>query len=127
MEFGIIIPNIMEGEVVIHLGDPPNWVRSIKFMHLHFWKLIPGVWRIPREVGIMSSLIMRRMRGFIVVLQVLTLVKKSKVLGNGLQVVLYVIHFFKALLELVKVPRNYLSSETYLDSWLTLGSYSSPI
>ena len=94
----------MEGEVVFHLGDPPSWVRSIQFMHLHFWQLIPRVWRTPRGVGMMSILIMRGMRGFRVVLLVLTLVKKSKVLGNHLQVALYVIHVLKVFLELVKVP-----------------------
>jgi hypothetical protein len=55
-------------------------------------------------VGIMSILIMKRMRGFRVVLLVLTLVKQSKVLGNHLQVALYVIHVLKVFLELVKIP-----------------------
>jgi len=100
----------MEGEVVFHLGDLPSWVRSIKFMHLHFWLhlhfwfLSLGVWRIPRGVGIMNIFIMRGMRGFKVVLLELTLFKQAKVLGNVLQVVLYVIHVLKALLELVKIP-----------------------
>ena len=54
----------------------------------------------------MSILIMRGMRGFRVVLLVLTLVKQSKVLGNGLQDILYVIHILKALLELAKVLKG---------------------
>jgi hypothetical protein len=58
MEFGLIIPNITEGEVLFHLTDPPCWVGSIKFIHVNFGNLIPIVWRTPREVGGMSILIM---------------------------------------------------------------------
>jgi hypothetical protein len=56
MEFGLIIPNIMEGEVLFHLRDPPYWVGFIKFMHVNFWHLIPRVWRTLRGVGQKSML-----------------------------------------------------------------------
>jgi hypothetical protein len=62
MEFGIIIPNIMEGEVLFYLRDPLCWVGSIKFMHVNFRHLIPRVWRTPRGVGRMSMLIMGMFR-----------------------------------------------------------------
>jgi hypothetical protein len=54
----------------------------------------------------MCILIMRRMRGFRVVLQLHTLVKKSKALGNGMQGGIYFIHVLKTFLELVKVPQG---------------------
>jgi hypothetical protein len=58
MEFGLIIPNIMEGEVLFHFRDPLCWVGSIKFMHVNFGHLIPRVWITPRGVGRMSMLLM---------------------------------------------------------------------
>jgi hypothetical protein len=51
MEFGLIIPNIMEGEVLFHFRDPSYWVGSIKFMYVNFGNLIPRVWITPRGVG----------------------------------------------------------------------------
>jgi hypothetical protein len=56
MEFGLIIPNIMEGEVVFHLRNPSCRVRSIKFMHLNFGHIIPGMGMDPMRVGIMRML-----------------------------------------------------------------------
>jgi hypothetical protein len=73
MEFGLIIPNIMEGEVLFHLRNPPCWVGSIKFMHVNFGHLIPRVWRTPRGVGGMSMLIMGMLRVLWVGLNILTL------------------------------------------------------
>jgi hypothetical protein len=72
MEFGLIIPNIMEGEVLFHLRDPPCWVGSIKFMHVNFGHLIPRVWRTPRGVGGMSMLIMGMLRVLCIGLYLLT-------------------------------------------------------
>jgi len=63
MDFGLIIPNIMEGEVLFHLRDPPYWVGSIKCMHVKFGHLIPRVGRTPdgyahnENVGGSSTLI----------------------------------------------------------------------
>jgi len=62
MEFGLIILNIMKGEVLFHLRNPPYWVGSIKFMHVNFGHLIPRVWRTPRGVGGMSMLTMGMFR-----------------------------------------------------------------
>jgi hypothetical protein len=72
MQFGLIIPNIMEGEVLFHLRDPPDWVGSIKFMHVNFGHLIPRVWRTPRRVGGMSMLIMGMLRVLYIGLYLLT-------------------------------------------------------
>jgi hypothetical protein len=73
MEFGLILPNIMEGEVMFHLRDPPCWVRSIKFMHVNFGHLIPRGWRTPRGVGRMSMLIMGILRVLYIALYLLTI------------------------------------------------------
>nr|ADE77022.1 unknown [Picea sitchensis] len=72
MEFGLMIQNIMEGEVLFHLRDPPYWVGSIKFMHVNFGHLIPIVWRTPRGVGQMSMLIMGMLRVLCIGLDLLT-------------------------------------------------------
>jgi hypothetical protein len=72
MDFGLIIPNIMEVEVLFHLRDPLGWVGSIKFVHVNFGNLIPRVGRTPRGVGVMSMLIMGMLRVLCIGLCLLT-------------------------------------------------------
>jgi hypothetical protein len=49
MEFGLIILNIIKGEVFFHLRNPHGWVGTIKFMHVNFGHLIPRRWRTSRR------------------------------------------------------------------------------
>jgi hypothetical protein len=81
MEFGLIIPNIMKGEVLFHLRNPPGWVGTIKFMHVNFGHLIPRGWRTPRGVGRVSILIMGRLRVLGIGLNILTLRSFSRAVG----------------------------------------------
>jgi hypothetical protein len=72
MEFGLIILNIMKGEVLFHLRNPPSWVGTIKFMHFNFGNLIPRRWRTPRGAGRLSMLIMGRLRFLKIGINILT-------------------------------------------------------
>jgi hypothetical protein len=72
MDFGLIILNIMKGEVLFHLRNPPGWVGTIKFMHVNFGHLIQRRWRTPRGAGGLSMFIMRRLKLFWVWLNILT-------------------------------------------------------
>jgi hypothetical protein len=72
MEFGIIISNIMKGEVLFHLRNPLDWVGTIKFIHVKFGNLSPRRWRTPRGVGGLSMFIMRRLKFFWIWLNILT-------------------------------------------------------
>jgi hypothetical protein len=72
MEVGLIISNIMKGEVLFHLRNPPRWVGTIKFMHVNFGHLTPRRWRTLRGAGGLSMFIMRRLTFFWVWLNILT-------------------------------------------------------
>jgi hypothetical protein len=72
MEFGLIISNIMKGEVLFHLRNPPGWVGTIKFMHVNFGHLIPRRWRTLRGAIGLSMFIVRRVKFFWVWLNILT-------------------------------------------------------
>jgi len=37
-EFGQVICNVVEREIMFHLGDPTSGVRAIKFGYIHPWK-----------------------------------------------------------------------------------------
>jgi hypothetical protein len=37
-EFGQVICNVVEREIMCHLGDPTSGVQAIKFGYIHPWK-----------------------------------------------------------------------------------------
>jgi hypothetical protein len=73
MEFGLITSKIMRGEVLFHLRNPPNWVGTIKFMHVNFGHLSPRRWRTPSGAGGLIMFIMRRVKLFWVWINIITL------------------------------------------------------
>jgi hypothetical protein len=63
----------MKGEVLFHLINPSDGVRTIKFMYVNFGNLIPRGWRTPRGVEQVGILIMGRLTVLRIGLKILTL------------------------------------------------------
>jgi hypothetical protein len=65
-EFGKLISNVVQREIMFHLGDPTGGIRAIKFVHIHSRKEkfpLKGMGlKIMRMVGCLTFKVQRLVR-----------------------------------------------------------------